>query len=28
LKKNDIGQREKEEVLYVLYGRKPEIVHL
>lgn len=28
LEKNNIGQREKEEVLFVLYSMKPEIVHL
>ncbi|MCG7497443.1 group 1 truncated hemoglobin [Vibrio sp. Of7-15] len=28
LEKNGVGQREKEEVLYVLYSMKPEIVHL
>ena len=26
LDKNDVGQREKEEVLFVLYSMKPEIV--
>mgnify|MGYP000350847657 CR=1 FL=1 len=28
LNKNDVGQREKEEVLFVLYSMKPEIVSL
>ena len=28
LDKNGIGQREKEEVLYFLYGLKSEVVHL
>ena len=28
LEMNNIGQREKEEVLYVLYSMKPEIVHV
>ena len=28
LEKNNIGQREKEEVLFVLYSMKPEIVHV
>jgi hemoglobin len=28
LEKNGIGQREKEEVLFILYGMKPEIVHV
>lgn len=28
LEKNGIGQREKEEVLYVLYSMKSDIVHL
>jgi len=27
LQKNDIGQREQEEVLYVLYSMRPQIVH-
>jgi hemoglobin len=28
LDKNGIGQREKEEVLFILYGMKAEIVHV
>ncbi len=28
LDKNCIGQREKEEVLFMLYGMKGEIVHV
>jgi hemoglobin len=28
LEKNGIGQREQEEVLFFLYGLKPEIVHV
>ena len=28
LEKNNIGQREKEEVLFVLYSMKSEIVHV
>ena len=28
LDKNGIGQREKEEVLFFLYGLKAEVVHL
>lgn len=28
LEKNDIGQREKEEVLYILYSMKPEVIHV
>jgi len=28
LDKNGIGQREKEEVLFILYGMKREIIHL
>jgi hemoglobin len=28
LEKNNIGQREREEVLYILYSMKPEIVYV
>ena len=28
LDKNGIGQREKEEVLFILYGLKDEVVHV
>ena len=28
LDKNGIGQREKEEVLFILYSLKPEVVHV
>ncbi|SDJ99166.1 hemoglobin [Ferrimonas sediminum] len=28
LEKNEVGQREKEEVLFVLYSMKPEIVRI
>ena len=28
LDKNGIGQREKEEVLFILYSLRPEVVHL
>ena len=28
LAKNDVGQREKEEVLYILYSMKQDVVHV
>jgi hemoglobin len=28
LDKNGIGQREKEEILFILYSLRPEVVHL
>ncbi len=28
LEKNDVGQREQEEVLYILFSMRPEIVHV